>query len=81
MTKKIRETKADLKKEIEKLTNKIDEKNEQLIAAGIIKRDTLISQIEEIENETRKTIKYIVSSCEKRTGREFNFCSLCNNNN
>jgi len=61
----------DLKERFYQLDYAKDQLQEKLFAAGVDERPTIMSRIINREEETKNSIIYIVSSCEKETGRSF----------
>jgi len=71
MGEKIKETKTELMIQINNYKKALKDKDEQLMDAGIIKRETLMNQIDLIEQDATDKITQIIKDCEKKTGRAF----------
>ena len=73
MTKNINEnkTKSELLVEINNLKKEISDNEEFLTDIGIIKRETFMSRIEAIEENTVKKIDNLIAACVSETGRDF----------
>jgi hypothetical protein len=63
-------TKEQLQETISILETKLSMKDEELIEAGVKKRETMMSKIEDVEQGCRDMIKHLIKNCEKETGRE-----------
>ena len=73
------------KSRIKPLENKIlslEQENESLKEEmydnGLRTRPSIMTQIEEIEASTLKSIQWKINECEKETGRKFDLFILCN---
>ena len=75
--KRISETKAELLSKVALLEQKLEQKEEILFDAGLAKRETMMSAIEDYEKDTITALKYIIRECEKVTGRPLDICPLC----
>lgn len=64
-------TKADLLVEINNLKKQISDNEDFLTDIGIIQKETFMSRIEAIEENTAKKIEAIINDCVAETGREF----------
>lgn len=64
-------TKAELLIEINNLKKQINDNNELLADIGLIQRDTFLTRIEVIEENTLKKIENLITDCVNETGREF----------
>jgi len=69
---------AELQQRYNQLDYAKDQLQEKLFEAGVDSRPTIMSKIIKRELDARSSIFYIIRECEKETGREFPFCSLCN---
>ncbi len=73
MTEHVKEnkTKAELIIEINNLKKQINDNNEHLIELGIIQKETFMSRIEALEENTLKNIDNLIAACVSETGRDF----------
>jgi len=64
-------TKSELLVEINNLKKQIADNEEFLTDIGIIKKETFMSRIEALEENTRQKIFDLISDCVAETGRDF----------
>lgn len=68
-----KKTIAQLEAEIAVLKNEAKEMTEELKDAGLRERVTLLSQIEDREDQARRAIQMIAMDCARDTGRQLEF--------
>jgi len=73
MSEKINEnkTKSELLVEINNLKKQISDNEEFLTDIGIIQKETFMSRIEALEENTVKKIDDLIAECVSETGRDF----------
>ena len=80
MTDSIPKSRSQIKPLKDKITV-LEYENNQLLDEcyenGSRKRPTIMTQIEDKEEETLRVIKYSIEQCEKITGRKFDLMMLC----
>ena len=64
-------TKSELLIEINNLKKQIKNNNEFLTDTGIIQRETFMSRVEALEENTVKKIDDLIAECVNETGRDF----------